>query len=103
MLELGRRIRVQEVPREVVEAATRLAQHPEKLLYLVLEADAAPGPGTPNLNPGLHPSDLLLELVTAARAAQWEKFVILEHQTRASFSLTAGENAGLNSAHGTSS
>jgi hypothetical protein len=79
MFELGRRIRAQEVPREVIEAAARLAEHPEKLLYLVPEMDAAPGTGTPDLAPGLHPSDLLIELVAAARAAQWERFIVLEH------------------------
>lgn len=77
MSEFGRRVRSKEVPREVVEAATLLAHSPEELAYFVPECDAAPRPGTTKLTTGLHPSDLLLEVMAAMRASEFEKALII--------------------------
>lgn len=77
MSEFGRRARSQEVPREVVEAATLLAHRSEELAYFVPECDTAPRPGTTQLTPGLHPSDLLLEVMAAMRASEFEKALII--------------------------
>jgi hypothetical protein len=77
MSEFGRRVRGQEVPREVVEAATLLAHRTEELAYFVPECDAAPRPGTSKLAAGLHPSDLLLEIMEAMRASEFEKALVI--------------------------
>jgi hypothetical protein len=76
MLELGRLIGgSKEAPFEVVKAASKLAERAQELCFFVPNSGAASG--APKLAPGLHPSDLLLELVAAARAADWENVGIL--------------------------
>lgn len=76
MRELGRLIREGEkVPREIVDATTKLAHRPEKLAFWIPDDPSAIG--AQDLAPGLHPSDLLLEIVAAARAADWEKVGVL--------------------------
>jgi hypothetical protein len=79
MLELRSRVRDEEVPAEVVKATARLAECPQELCCFVLEAHPTAGAGAPKVSPGFQPSDLLLKLVAALRAAEWEKFVILVH------------------------
>jgi hypothetical protein len=77
MLELRSRIWREEVPAEVVKAAARLAEHPQELCCFVLEAHSASETRTPKISSGLQPSDLLLELVSALRANEWEKVCVL--------------------------
>jgi hypothetical protein len=65
------------VPPRVKLAVPRLSECHSKLFCMVGEAYFAVGAS--NLSPGLHPSNLLCELVEATRALDWPKVLILVH------------------------
>ena len=78
LAELGNYLASEDCPLEVVEAAARLTEHPQELFWFVPPHNLAIR--APNLAPGLQPSDLLLEMVLAARAREWPKVLILIQQ-----------------------
>jgi hypothetical protein len=67
------------LPEGVVLACLRLRERPEKIFRTVFNPDFAQGASDHSFT--LEPSDLLCELVLAARALDWPRFVVLVHDT----------------------
>ena len=65
------------VPREAIKSALRLIECPSKIVRIVPQVGSAP-PATES-SISLEPSDFLDGLVAAARAGDWDRFIVLEH------------------------
>jgi len=75
--ELRGLLAADHVPEGVKLAALRLGECQKKLFCFV--GTPNPALGAVDLSPGLHPSDLLCELIQALRALDWPRFIVLVH------------------------
>jgi hypothetical protein len=81
--ELGDRLSAVDVPEGIVSTFACLSDLGIKLFTTVLEQNPAVISRATNCVMRLEPSDLLLECLTAARANEWPRFVILVHEALA--------------------
>jgi len=75
--EFGSLVCGPNTPRNVRQGLLRLINDAGKLCRIEPEIHSAPG--TPNTRLRLEASDLLVGLLMAARACDWEKVTILQH------------------------
>ena len=80
MQELVGHAEANELPIEVTRALTSLFKRPEKLLVWNPDPNLASGVGASNLSFGLQASNLLVKLVLAARALDWEVIIVAGEQ-----------------------
>lgn len=76
LAELIGRAEAQELPEEVVRALARVFEHPQKLFFWEPNDGLASGISAPNEPVGLQASDLLVKLVLAVRALDWEVVIV---------------------------
>lgn len=77
-----------DVPDEARAHAVHLFESPSKVFRIVAEIDRALGAPHARLRP--HASDALLEMIAAARAGDWERFIVIDHRLFPSSSASAG-------------
>ena len=78
--ELIGKAKTGEIPHEVVRALASVCDHPAKLFCCELESCPASGVGAASALPRLQASNLLVELVLAVRALDWEVIVVAAKQ-----------------------
>src|SRR2546423_1278875 len=78
--ELIGKAKAQELTEEVVRALARLFDHPEKLFCWKPDDGLTAQVGAANLSEGLQASDLLVKLVLAVRALDWEVVIVASEQ-----------------------
>lgn len=69
-----------ETPLEIIEAAIHVADSPSRCLRVIFQPTGAPA--ADHWTPVVKGSNLLIELVAAIRARDWQKVVVLEHNIR---------------------
>jgi hypothetical protein len=77
--ELGDFLSAVDVPSGVIETFPSLNKLQVKFFRTILVKDTAAIAGTPDTIMRLEPSNLLLECLTAARAHEWPRFIVLVH------------------------
>jgi hypothetical protein len=82
MDELLGHAKAHELPQVVLEGIVAILENPIKLFCWVGEAHPAGGSGTPSPPPSLYASDLLVKLVGAVRAFDWEVVAVILEQAR---------------------
>lgn len=68
------------IPPEVVRALASIFDHPNKLFCCELESGTASGVSALSSGPRLQASNLLVKLVLAARALDWEVIIVASEQ-----------------------
>jgi hypothetical protein len=77
--ELGDCLSAVDVPAGVIETFPSLSELQTKLYTTVFEKDPADPIGASYSVARLQPTDLLLECLSAARAKEWPRFIVLVH------------------------
>ena len=78
--ELIVKTKAHEPPEEVVRALACLFERPEKLFCFVPNPNPTVGSGALNVASSLQASNLLVELVLAVRALDWEVVIVASEQ-----------------------
>ena len=76
MAELVGRAKSGELPEPVVRALAGLFESPQKLFAWNPDPALAGLVGTPNIDAGLQASNLLIKLIQAVRALDWEVVIV---------------------------
>src|ERR1700730_17228512 len=80
MDELIGKAEAHELPEEVARALARLFKHPEKLFCWEPDVSLTSQVRTTNFSQGLQASNLLVKLVLAVRALDWEIVIVAGKQ-----------------------